>query len=230
MDIGMVVATKNEMLALIEALPAPQWAGEVNGFTVRTFRVGENNIHAVESGAGEIQAAAATQFLITGCLTHLIANFGVCGGLTQNIPLAQPVVVSAAVHYDRDISAVDGCEPERYEQCDGIYIKTSKELVDVAVKAEPGLHRVICASGDKFLANPDMKKMQFKKYGAEICDMEAAGILLTAKRAGVPVLMIKAVSDSSEGGADEYWNTVSVAAKSCVDTLLKVVKELEVKK
>jgi len=52
--------------------------------------------------------------------------------------------------------------------------------------------------------------------------MESAGIMLTCIRNEVPMMLIKAVSDSLEGNAAEYEQTVSDAAATCV----KVVKNI----
>ena len=86
------------------------------------------------------------------------------------------------------------------------------------------LYPVSCASGDKFIDGAKEKRALYLTYGTEICDMEAAGILLTANRAKVPALLIKAVSDGSSGGANDYWNTVDMVAASCAEALLTVLK------
>mgnify|MGYP002934521608 CR=1 FL=1 len=61
---------------------------------------------------------------------------------------------------------------------------------------------------------------------AQICDMEAAGILLTANMSNTPALLIKAVSDGVTGGAEEYHNTLDSAAESCLDALEKYLNQI----
>lgn len=222
MDIGIVVATASEMMALMDTFAQTHWTQGVDGFTVRRFNIGGNYIHAVDCGAGEINAAAATQMLITGCRCRFIINFGVCGALMPGLNIAEPVIVKSVIHYDRDVSAVDNCAPEMYEPFRSIYLPVTAEVIN-AVMEETSICPVDCASGDKFIAGEEAKRAMYLKYGTEVCDMEAAGVLLTAHRAGVPVLIIKSVSDGSEGGGDEYWNNVDIAAKKCVDTLTKIL-------
>lgn len=226
MNIGIVVATAAEMHALDNAFDGAVWTNGSDGYTVRNYRLGEHKISVVECGAGEIKAAAATQYLITGCRSQLIANFGVCGALAPDMPIGQPAIVLSAVHYDRDVSAVDKCRPETYEEVGSIHIPATPRLVNAAIAALP-LYPVSCASGDKFIDGAKEKRALYLTYGTEICDMEAAGVLLTANRAGVPVLLVKAVSDGSSGGANDYWNTVDMVAASCVEALLTVLKEVE---
>lgn len=224
MDIGIVVATPTEMKALDNAFKSSSWKQSIDGMNVRIYRLDEHRIYAVESGAGEIKAAAATQLLITGCCCRLIANFGVCGALAPGMPVGQPAIVLSAVHYDRDVSAVDNCKPAVYEEFGSIHIPATPRLVNAAIASAP-LYPVACASGDRFIDGAKAKRAMYLTYGTEICDMEAAGILLTANRAGVPALLIKAVSDGSTGGANDYWNTVDMVAANCAETLLTVLRD-----
>ena len=85
---------------------------------------------------------------------------------------------------------------------------------------------VICASADKFIADPQLKANLNKQFGAHICEMEAAGIVLICNRNNVPCLLIKSVSDSIEGGAEEFRNTINEAAAMCLDIADAIIKEL----
>lgn len=224
MDIGIVVATSTEMRALDEAFNASGWVEGIDGFNVSHYQLSGHRIFAVESGVGEIKSAAATQLLITGCRCRLIANFGVCGGLAPSMPVGQPALVLSAVHYDRDVSAVDKCEPETYAEFSSTRIPATPRIINVVSRSGLPLYPVSCASGDKFIDGAEAKRKLYLTYGTEICDMEAAGILLTASRANIPTLLIKAVSDDSEGGANDYWNATEKVAKSGVEALLAVLK------
>ncbi len=53
--------------------------------------------------------------------------------------------------------------------------------------------------------------------------MEAAGILLTANRCGVPALLVKAVSDSMGGGAQEFKRMASESARACIQVVLRLI-------
>lgn len=229
MRIGMVVAIAEEIKALKEILGEPRWSGDVCGFPLMNFDYHGHHICVVQSGAGEIKAAAATQLLLTRYKknpVNMIANFGVCGGLTVNMQGGKTVVVDKVVHYDYDVSAVDGTWPARYEEYDSVYIPANEELVSAAMLNDTPLNRATCASGDKFISKATEKHRLFETYGAQICDMESAGILLTANRVGKPTLLIKTVSDGLSGGADEYKQLVRESARTCVKTILVVLNSL----
>lgn len=226
MKIGMIVAMASEVEALLLRIGEPLGVESFGGYEVRSYGIGKNTLYVVKSGVGEIYAASATQMLITKYGVEMIVNFGICGGLSDDMTLTRAVVVEKVVHYDFDTSEIDGCEPGRYPDYPDVYIPASEELISAATAAEPSLVRVICASADKFVGSPERKRELNRLFGAKICEMESAGILLTANRAGVPALLIKAVSDSVNAGAEEFEAMVSEAAGSCVRAMLGVLEKL----
>lgn len=227
MKIGMIAAMRSEMEAVLSKIGEPVRTECVPGFEVSEYRIGENSLYLVQSGAGEIYAAGAAQMLIDRYGVGMMLNYGVVGGLTEEMGLCRTAVVEKVVHYDYDTSFIDNCEPAKYPDYPDAYLKTDEKLVEKAVKAVPGLKRVICASGDKFIGEPEKKREMNRKYGAHICEMEAAGILLTCDRANVPALMIKAVSDSVTGGAEEFVCMVREAAEECVKVLSAVLEDVK---
>lgn len=196
------------------------------GFNIRRLDAEDHIMYILNSGAGEIAAAAGTQFLITRYGAEFIINFGVVGGLTEEMSLAKTCVVESVVHYDYDTSTIDNCEVARYVEYPSIYIPAPAEPIEIAISAEPGLKRVICASGDKFVDDPAKKRALHTQFNADICEMEAAAILLTCNRNTVPCLMIKAVSDAIEGGCGEYRAEVSRSAEICLDAAYKAIAKL----
>ena len=223
MTIGMIVAIREEIDALFRTYGKPEGIDRAPGYEIYSYSISGHRIYVAESGAGEISAASATQYLITRYGVGLIVNFGVCGGLTNDMELHRTVVVSKAVHYDFDASPFDGSRPVQYARYPDIYIPADKKLLDLACQTEPSLKPVICASADKFIADASAKTQLHKKYAADICEMEAAGILLTADRNNIPALLIKGVSDSVSGGADEFAAMVHASAEICVRVLLRIL-------
>lgn len=209
--IGMVVALEKELKAFLEKQTVEIKEEKSGAFSVIEFTLGKNEVICVKSGVGEIFAAAATQYLITAYKPDIIINFGVCGSLTKSLGLEKVALIKGVVHYAFDTSAVDNVEAGRYEQFDDVVIKTDENLLAKALKAAgEDLPCVICASADKFVADKDEKTYLKNTFGASVCEMESAGVLITCRNAGVPCLIIKAVSDG-EGGAEEYEKTVRIA-------------------
>ena len=121
---------------------------------------------------------------------------------------------------------MDNIEPGRYEQFDGPIIPCDEKLLAAARKISGGeLPEVICASADKFVAESDEKRALRETYGASVCEMESAGVLLTCKNAGVPCLIVKAVSDG-EGGAEDYVKLARRAAGQYAGLITKLLTDI----
>ena len=53
-----------------------------------------------------------------------------------------------------------------------------------------------------------------------------AGIVLTCSRAGVPCLLIKAVSDAMTGGAEEFSRELRRSADLALEVADRIIREL----
>lgn len=223
MKVGMLVAV--EMDAVFQKYGDTLVRIEKPGYEVYHYRMGNADIYALKSGAGEIAAAAGTQLLISEFQVDVVVNFGVVGGLTPEMGVTRTCVVEKVVHYDFDTSPLDHCEVGRYLNYPDIYIPATPALVEKAMSTEPGLKKVICASGDKFIADPEKKKALHEQFHADICEMEAAAIVLTCNRSHVPCLLLKTVSDSIHGGAEEFGRALDETSAICLKITERIIEE-----
>lgn len=223
--IGFLVAV--EIDALLARYGAPRERLREGGFEVLRYADETREIFAVNAGAGELAAAAATQLLISVFRVDLVLNYGVVGGLTEEMKLARCCVVERVVHYDFDASAWQGWEPGRYAAYPTPYIPATPALVKKAREIAPELRAVTCASADKFVGSAEQKRALHERWGADICEMEAAGIVLTCNRAGIPCLLIKTVSDGITGGAAEFQREMDRSAALALELADKILRELE---
>lgn len=224
--VGMVVALQDEVMPLVNSIGIQTNKKTVGKFVVYDFKFGENSIVCVNSGVGEVMAAAATQYLITSFNPDIIINFGVCGTLTSRLPLKSVILINGVVPYDFDTSAVDGTKVGQYGGYPDCVIPTSAEYIEKAKKFLPKkVKTVICASADKFVADERKKIYLRRTFGAKVCDMESAGVLITAEAANIPCLIVKAVSDG-KGGAKQYREMVKEAAVQYIIFLVNFVADL----
>ena len=220
--IGMIVAV--EIGAVLKKYEGMLSEVPARGFETKRLLTDDYEMFIVNCGAGEIAAASAAQYLISEYAVDMIVNFGVVGGLTEEMTVAKLAVVTDVVHYDYDVSEYIGYRKAQYANYPSVYIPADRGLLEAALAAEPSLKPVICASGDKFIGDPTKKQQLHSEYNADICEMEAAGVVLTANRNGVPCLLIKAVSDSMGGGAEEFAREFERCAAICLDTVDKVIR------
>ena len=222
--IGMLVAV--EMDAVLGRYGTARAVERRCGFEVHSYDMEGYTLHVIHSGAGEIAAAAAAALLIDRYEVELLVNFGVVGGLTPEMAQTETCVVERVVHYDFDTSAYDGTVPGQYAEYPDVYIPATASLVERAVQIAPALRRVTCASADKFVEGPEAKSALHEKYGADICEMEAAAVVLTCNRSGVPCLLIKTVSDGLLGGAEEFGAALARTSALCLEVADRIVREL----
>jgi len=227
-NIGLVIATKREFNTIF----LPEYGLEckevqTNPFVVHLVEIDDKRIYAILAGVGQTMASAATQHLIDKFNVSVILNYGVVGALVDNLGVKSTVLVDKIIDYEYDTTPIEGevlgWHKDTYPEQ---FLKADPKLIEMAQKVDPSLQKVICASGNKFIVDINFKNELNKKFGAEICEMESAGIALTAHKNNVPVLYIKGVSDSRTGGADEFNNMILVSSAITYKLLLKIVKEL----
>lgn len=221
--IGLLVAV--EISPVLARFGAVLSKSEEAGFRVYSGEIGGAEIIAVHSGAGEISAAAAVQLLISHYQVDAVINFGLVGGLTPEMTASRLVLVEKVVHYDFDTSGLDGCEVGRYMDFPSVYLPVDEGLLQKAHELRPELKLVICASGDKFIAEAEKKARLHQMYGAEICEMEAAAVVLTCHRSKVPCLLVKVISDGLSGGAEEFEAMFHAASTACLELVEELIKK-----
>lgn len=222
--IGVVVAI--EIDAVLSKYGQAKQTIEKTGFTVRVYENEKCDMYVLLSGAGEIAAAAGTQCLISEFGVDMILNFGAVGALTEEIKTAELCVVEKVIHYDFDTTNWLDLPRGQYPDRPSPYVPTDAELLNKAIEVCPSLMKVTCASADKFVDAAEDKSRLHELYGGDICEMEAAGVVLTCTRNKVPCLLIKAVSDSLVGGGKEFLTELNRVSIICFDVVDKIVQSL----
>ena len=223
-QIGLLVAV--EMDSVFARYGAGGKTERRGGFDVFQYENESYVLHVIHSGIGEIAAAGAAELLIDRYGVEMIVNFGVVGGLTEEMSETKTCVVTRVVHYDFDLSGIDPVAPAQYPGFADIYLPTDEGLTAKAQEICPELKPVTCASADKFVGNREDKERLHRLYGAEICEMESAAVLLTCHRNEVPCLLIKAVSDGLTGGGEEYYDALQECASLCLEVTDRIIREL----
>ena len=197
------------------------------GFQLFRCEKEQCEIYILRTGMGEVAAASGTQYLITKFNVELIVNFGVVGGLTPAMEKCRLCVVRRVVHYRYDCSEFLDLEVGQVEGLDSVFMPTDPELVQKALTLRPDLFPATCCSADKFVSKAKDKTEIHLLFEGDICDMEAAGILLTCNANGIPCLMLKAVSDGLSGGAEEFFVELYNASLECLQMTDEIIEGLE---
>ena len=154
----------------------------------------------VITGIGKTAAAVATARALAAYsdLSGLtVVNLGTAGALREDVTgLHEPGVV---LNHDMNAEAVRalGYDPqERLVVGDG---------------------EVVLASGDVFVSDPGLRARLAEQ--ASLVDMEGYAVAWAAKAFGVPVRLIKHVSDNADESADDWPSVVGESARVLGDWL-----------
>ena len=226
--IGLSVAI--EMDAIFEHYHEWKELESPPGFKLFLVERPTYDIYILQTGMGEIAASAGVQYLTAKCNVSYIVNFGVVGGLTQDMKKQKVCLVDRVVHYKYDCSEFMDLVVGQVDGHDSIYLHTSESLVKSALSVMDGLNLATCCSGDKFVSTAEEKQQLHKNFGGDICDMESAGIVLTCEANGVPCLLLKAVADGLADGAAGFYAELKSASLKCLiaaDTIMEGLAKIE---
>ena len=165
--IGMIIA--------VEFAPFEQAYGKASqkinkqGYEVSLYEKENYVLYVLQSGAGEIQAAMSTQFLIDEFGVEMILNYGVVGALTEKLSHALVCIVKEVVDYRFDISEVDNVPVGRHIEFPERNFETDSFLRKKALEVEPNLLEVVDASGDRFVNKAEEKQaIEIEKLKREL--------------------------------------------------------------
>lgn len=226
MKIGLIIAIEREIKSFLES-------GEkiteerVSNKTIYSTDMFGHEIVAIMSGYGEIDAAAATQLLIshTGC--ELVINFGVVGAIVPGLKVEDLFLVEKVCHYDYDVSPIDPVKKHQYVEYDDEFIPLDKSLVALVQKKLPSVKTVAVASGDRFVEAVEDKE-KLASLGCQVCDMEIAAIARICLNNNVKCLSIKCISDTYEGDGGDFNANVTRSADAAFAMLRDVMRVLKI--
>ena len=202
MTIGMIYAMTLEIESLLtneNAQPLQTVAG-VPFYQIR------DNVIACAGGVGKVNAAMATQLMISLYQPDLILNAGVAGCF-EHAEIGDLVLAEQFMQHDFDTSNI-GDEEGFVSTVNCTYFPTSdfdraKAAMDkVGMPYRTGL----VATGDWFGVDCDRSRHIAEKFQPLLCEMEGCAIAQVCMRNGVKFMSLKSVSDCLFEHHDFYFN------------------------
>ncbi len=224
MKIGIIIAIERELKSFLESGAAITEEHLNNRVIYHTEMYG-HEIAAMRSGYGEIDAAAATQLLITHCGIDIVINFGVAGALVPGLMVDDLFLVEKVCHYDYDVSPIDPVKKHQYEEYPDEFIRLDEGLREMVLEKMPSIRTVTVASGDRFVEETE-DKHNLAALGCQICDMEIAAISRISLQSGIRCLSIKCISDTFEGDGGDFNTNVIRSAEKAFATLREILQVL----
>ncbi|MBO4458285.1 MAG: 5'-methylthioadenosine/adenosylhomocysteine nucleosidase [Butyrivibrio sp.] len=194
--------------------------------------IGNTEVVVVRSGIGKVNAGICVQILIDLFnVTHII-NTGIAGSLNADINIGDIVLSTDACYHDVDIT-VFGYKKGEIPQIGAAEFKADEELREKAKasikKAAPdiGVFEGRVCSGDQFISSSEVKDAIVRDHGGLCTEMEGAAIAQASYLNNTPFLIIRAISDKADGGAEvDYPTFEAKAAKDCAAIVMEIIAEL----
>jgi adenosylhomocysteine nucleosidase len=206
--LGILGAMDVEVHAITQALRAPV-TRTVLGQPMAQGRLTDADGHlfgvpllVARSGIGKVNAALAVAAL-TQAGADAVVFTGMAGGVGPGIHIGDAVVATALVHHDVDVA---GHEPGRIpgEPLEWTTDpKLSATLAGAAQRLGAVVHTGRVASGDQFIAETTRAAAIAARFGAAAVEMEGAAAAQAAARCGVPIAVLRWISDAADDDAND---------------------------
>ena len=210
--IGCVIAMDSEAEILLDSMEIEN-IKTMYGKTVHIGRAFGKEIALVVAGEGKVNAAAGTCAAIAQG-ADMILNFGVAGGLKPDrTQVAELYLIEKAVQYDFDLVQLSG-KPV------GTLPDEAENFLPLFCPPALDFPRRALGTGDRFNDSPVDHRLLIE-LGCDVREMEGGAIAQVCKYAGVPCVMVKAISDVYGSGS-----TTEQFRKNCKLALLNLKAHL----
>ena len=212
-------------------------SGTIDGARIMTARV----------GVGKVNAAEATTLLLDHFLPAAVIFSGTAGAIDPDLNPGDVVIGTAVGHHDFGTVTASAFVrgPTRDPasgQLDPIFFPAGPELLAAARRAavtlklsrspeaEPGLvariREGIIVTGDAFISSTERRDELRGELKASVVEMEGAAVAQVCARFGVPVIVIRSVTDRAQAQAmPSYQRFVDLASRNAADLAVATVRE-----
>ncbi|MGE9938948.1 5'-methylthioadenosine/S-adenosylhomocysteine nucleosidase [Collinsella sp. SGI.180] len=214
--IAIIGALEKEVAQIKEELNGARVSQEA-GLSVVSGELNGLSVVATTAGMGTVNAAGATQHLISRYAPQAVVFSGIAGGLNSKLHINDVVIGKCLRYLDTDTALIAESAPELEE------FASTPALVDIAttVLAEHGFidayasdsaaekdHKQFLvgtiATGDRFVTGDAMRSAAIEATHADCVEMEGAAIAHIAAKNGVDCLVLRAISDNCDEAYDAF--------------------------
>lgn len=211
LSIAVLVTRDVEGEAVVDAMKATlQRESKEVGRIVRSFAAGEVDLHVVRCGAGLVNAVITTQMMTDRFQPALLVSLGLCAGLNEYIKVGDLIVADSFDRHDvgsfTDAGFIHGTAQNRKTRVESASLLSMPDLwrawmLESPQEEMPAYTLACLVSGDSFIRGDCRRSWLIHKLGADAVDMSGAAMAATAEDNGIPLLVIRQVSDLGDQNA-----------------------------
>jgi adenosylhomocysteine nucleosidase len=203
-------------------------AGKIDGASVVTAR----------SGAGKVNAAFAATLLVDHFMPSAVVFTGTAGAIDPELNPGDVVIGTAVGYHDFGDITSDGfvrsaTRDASSGRLDPFFFPADAKLLAAArrattsVKVSGRIREGRIVTGDAFVANPMRREDIRRELNASAVEMEGAAVAQVCARFGVPLIILRSITDHADGGApDSYKQFVGVASRNAAELAIATVHEM----
>lgn len=202
--LGILGAIEAEVTLLREAM-TERVEEQVLGTEVHRGRLAGRPVLLARCGVGKVNAALGTCALVSAGAEQVLFT-GVAGGVAPGLAVGDIVVATDLVQHDVDVTALGRAvgellgEPLSWPADESLGAAVERAATEVSGRAT--VHRGRIASGDQFIASSVRASWIHQTFGALCAEMEGAAAAQAAARLGVPIAVVRSLSDTADETAD----------------------------
>lgn len=227
--LGIIGAMEVEVAALKNNMSAPE-VTEKAGMKFYQGKIAEKDVVVVKCGIGKVNAGICTQILVDIFHVDAVINTGVAGSLNHEIDICDIVISKEAQQHDMDVTPL-GYDKGIIPDMETSVFQADKRLMALAkssakdAKLEVNVYEGKILSGDRFIGTMDAKAYLLENFAGDCAEMEGAAIAHAASLNHIPFLILRAISDKADGGAEmDYPTFEKKAAENSIKLLNQMIE------
>lgn len=237
---GIIAAMESEIRDLSASLEH-EGTETVAGREIRYGRLEGESVALILCGCGKVNATLSATLLAAHAKVSRILVTGVSGGLAEDLKVGDVVIGNAFLQHDMDARPLFPLHEIPFEGfsaigADALLRNLLTEAARAMLLAErpPGLEEArvfegLVVSGDQFLSSSEARNKVLGAIPKASCvDMESAAIAQVCRAAGLPLGVLRVISDSADGSAHiDFAKFVEVSAShACAETVRHALRAM----
>ena len=205
--VGVIGAMEIEVNSLKDSMDIDTMINKA-GLKFYKGTLGNQKVVLVRSGVGKVNAAMATQFMIDNFSVSSIINTGIAGGVSEGIEVGDVIIAKSVRYNDFDVTKfgyrlgqVPFMDTSIFYSDRIMMSKMLKKSRALGLKSKYGN----ISSGDRFIADADLRKEVLINFKSDGVEMESAAIAHVCYLNKVAFVIVRTISDGADGNAVENY-------------------------
>jgi adenosylhomocysteine nucleosidase len=208
----------------------------IQGIVFTSGTIGNARVVTVRSGAGKTNAAIVATLLVERFMPSAVIFTGTAGAVDPELSPGDVVIGTGVGYHDYGTAEAGGFVRSRPRnpatgQADPAFFPADPKLLSAAQRAargvaKPGIREGLIVTGDAFIASPTRRDELRNQLKASAVEMEGASVAQACDHLGVPMIVIRSITDRADGGAPgSYQRFVDVASRNAAEVVIATIQE-----